>query len=813
MDPGIYVGKAIRVYWEDDDEWYSGAVDNYHPDRGWHIQYYDGEDEWLTSMDKNVAFDDPIGDVKLSGTISKTAAPSGNASLDVTSELDIAINNRSEPPSKIERGRTNTYPSSINSSTRSLREMDSDSDNRDAKTEPSISSQSRRYVADPTEQSYLATNVDRSLTPVDTRNNAESYRRRDFKDESLNVINTTSVERSNLGSSYEAADSKVDVPFKGLLLVGTVYGASNLPTVDQNETDGKCFFRVLYVEGTGQSSMFRCKTPIFSSNATQDLQFPQWGENGKFLFEMIMPDNRGHGGGLVLQGQILVALYRIRGQGGHEFLGQVCFELTDLTQNGVKDSHQMGVEARSVSGEYPLIDRFDKAIGNYAEVKIRLQIAWRPESFLPEEIPVEKNSRQNTYGNIRPQSQGGNRSVYGREGGSSVAGTVRTFGASRVTNVKPSTVIPKGMSRGPPPIKMVSAQLRKQAEDKRRIDSQNKLMQNKLQAKGTRGRGDTTSNIYGGPTAKAEAKQRSISASGRKNVRGSELGSAESIASLVDVWTKMKKEVSEIEEENIFLKATLSKLKTHTKRHELTTDRLKKQAKTAPCDSKYDVTASRSNYAREQTLLPQEELDEEVSSIVDDELRELAMEHSTLQQLRRGLIDRVKVASMTFDGHVAAASTAQGEESMLRSRIALVAPFAVTRIASHVTSEQRTLRDTIDRLHKVQLDFLCADAAREHGFHYGALLDAVEEDRKLVVLLRRKKDESQSEAEKCQRDQDETKEKLSRLTEEKAVYRIRDKIADMRTILFQLRKTQCLEAIQEGSSTIEREVLRIGLKS
>ena len=149
MDPGIYVGKAIRVYWEDDDEWYSGAVDNYHPDRGWHIQYYDGEDEWLTSMDKNVAFDDPIGDVKLSGTISKTAAPSGNASLDVTSELDIAINNRSEPPSKIERGRTNTYPSSINSSTRSLREMDSDSDNRDAKTEPSISSQSRRYVADP----------------------------------------------------------------------------------------------------------------------------------------------------------------------------------------------------------------------------------------------------------------------------------------------------------------------------------------------------------------------------------------------------------------------------------------------------------------------------------------------------------------------------------------------------------------------------------------------------------------------------------------------------------------------------------------
>ena len=816
MDPGIYVGKSIRVFWEDDDEWYSGAVDNYHPDRGWHVQYYDGEDEWLTSMDKNVAFDDPLEEMEISGTTSKTAVLSEKASLDVTSELEIAMDNQYEQASKIERDHQNNSASSnsnSNSNIRDLTKADKDKDNQDAKTGPSIPSQNRRYVADSTVQSNMAANVDKSLISLNSRDSAESYRRRDFKDESLHVISDTSIEKSNLGSSYEAADSKVDVPSKGLLLVGAVYGASNLPIVDQSESDGKCFFRALYVEGTGQSSMFRCKTPIFSSKAAEDLQFPQWGEEGKFLFEMIMPDIRGHGGALVLQGQILVALYRIRGQGGHEFLGQVCFEITDLTQNGVKDSHKMGVEARSVSGEYPLIDRFDKAIGNYAEVKIRLQIAWRPESLLPEEIPVEKTMRQNIYGNIRPQSQGGNRSVYGREAGSSVVGTVRTFGASRAANIKPSTVIPTGMSRGPPPIKMVSAQLRKQAEDKRRIDSQNRLMQNKLQAKGTRGRGDTTSNIYGGPTLKAEVKQRSVSASRRKNAKTSELTSAESVASLIDVWTKMKKEVSEIEEENKFLRATLSKLKTHTKRHELTTDRLKKQTKSATCESKCDVAASRSNCAREQTLLPQGELDEEVSSIVDNELKELAMEHSTLQQLRKSLVDRAKVASITFDDHVAAASTAQDEESMLRSRIALVSPFTVMMSASPVTPEQKTLQDTIERLHKVHLDFLCAEAAKEHGFHFGALLDAVQEDRQLVSLLRKKKDESQSEAEKCQCDQDDTKERLNRLTDEKSVYKIRDRIADMRSILFQLRKTQCLEALQEGSSTIEREVLRIGLKS
>ena len=814
MNPGKFVGRAIRVYWEDDDEWYSGTVDNYHPDRGWHVQYYDGEEEWLTSMDKNVAFDDPIDETISLHTTIRPEVPLGSSDLIFTSELEIANDNQSKPSKKLVTNHTDNFPTSSNRNSRSQIEGDNLRGWGSAEIEITAPSRNRRHDADPIVRSQVAADVDGSVTSLrGSRDNADVYQRRNYKDGGHRITDNAPEERSNISSSYNGKSSNLDVPSKGLLLIGTVFGASNLPIVDQNEIDGKCMFRVLYVEGTGQSSMFRCKTPIFSSKVTEDLQFPQWGEEGTFRFEVIMPDNRENGGELKLQGQILVALYRRRGQGGSEFLGQVCFELTDLTTNGVKDSHQMGVEARSVTGEYPLIDRFDKIVGNYAEVRISLQVAWRPESFFPEESSFKNVPRQNISAGVRPQSQGGNRSVSGRDGGGSVAGTLKTFGASRATNVRPSSAVPptKGMSRGPPPIKMVSARLRKQVDDKRRIDAQNKLMQSKLQAKGTRGRGDTVTNIYCGPTSNAEAKQRSSSASSKRGAKRSEVP----LASLMDTWTQMKRDVAEIEEENTFLKATLTKLKTHTRRHEITTDRLKKQTKPSSISEfKCDAVAFRNESIREQKLISQEEEDEEISNIVDNELREVVIEHSNLQQLRRGLIERAKVASMTQDDHVTAASNAQDEESMLRSRIAMLAPFAVSKGASDaVSSEQRVLQDTIVRLHNVQLDFLCAEAAKEYGFHFGPLLDAIEEDRELVILLRKKQSDLQSEVEKCRNDQDDTKDRLRVLNEEKSVYKVRDRITDLRLELFQLRKTQCLEAIQIGSSSIEREVLRISLKA
>ena len=833
MDPGRYVWKAIRVFCIDDDEWYSGAVDNYHPDKGWHIQYYDGEEEWLTTLDKNVAFDDPVDEDEELLNPDSTSSALGDTNMTEFSVLEIAIDNRTHidmPGSSETVKNVDTCTAGSNATDKSRPPSDDYNSYRSAIKEKPATPQ-RDYTRESAGQNYSPEEKSSAVAPRDREK--DSYRRRDYKEESLHIIEnvpenvpTSAHDPSNTDSRPFNRNSTLDVPSKGLLLVGKVFGASNLPAPDRNESDGKCFFRVLYVEGTGQSSMFRCKTSIFSSNVTDDLQFPQWGETGNFNFEMIMPDSNRQNGELQLQGQILVAVYRVRGQGGYEFLGQACFELTEFIQNGVKDSHQLGVEMRSLSGEYPLIDRFDKSIGNYAEIQVNLQIAWRPDSFLPDERNaqsargVPSQGDKGVYGARGGSSVGGHSvrgggggggggSVAGVRGGGSVGGTVRT-GVSRVAS-RPSSAAPanRAISRAPPPVKMVSAQLRKQANDKRRIDAENKMFQSRLQAKGTRGRGDVIGNIY--KTQPAEAKQANTSVS-RKCAKDTDT----SLESVLDSWTKLKKEVAEIEDENLLLKATLSKLKTHTKRHELTTDRLKKQAKPTASESKCDVSVSRDESAMRGFDRDEEE---DSSDIVDNELREIALEHSNLQQLRRGLVERAKVANMTCDDHVAVASTAQDAEAVLRSRIGLVAPFAVSPQGMQggpqreTSSEQINLQSMLERLRNVQLDFLCAEAAQEHGFHFGALMDAIEEDRELLILLRKKNETFEAETEKCRRDRDDAKDRLNKLIEEKTVYKIRDNINDLRLDLFKLRKKKCLEALEAGSDYLEREIIRSNLKS
>ena len=48
-----------------------------------------------------------------------------------------------------------------------------------------------------------------------------------------------------------------DLPDRGVIMIGNVTGASNLPQPPCGEGDGRVFFRILYVEGGDKSAMFR----------------------------------------------------------------------------------------------------------------------------------------------------------------------------------------------------------------------------------------------------------------------------------------------------------------------------------------------------------------------------------------------------------------------------------------------------------------------------------------------------------------------------------------------------------------------------
>jgi hypothetical protein len=56
-----YVGKSIRV--RCGGSWMEGFIDEYHPDRGYHVQYFDGDDAWIPSVnDPNVQVEMAEGD-------------------------------------------------------------------------------------------------------------------------------------------------------------------------------------------------------------------------------------------------------------------------------------------------------------------------------------------------------------------------------------------------------------------------------------------------------------------------------------------------------------------------------------------------------------------------------------------------------------------------------------------------------------------------------------------------------------------------------------------------------------------------------
>lgn len=112
-----------------------------------------------------------------------------------------------------------------------------------------------------------------------------------------------------------------------IALKGQVLTALNLPQVANSDTSTaprQLFFKALFAEGSDKSNMFRSKTLIFTSNFVDDSRCPIW-ESSLFRFEV----------GLAslteaepkLSGDLLLAFYRTRPQGGNDFIGQASFDL------------------------------------------------------------------------------------------------------------------------------------------------------------------------------------------------------------------------------------------------------------------------------------------------------------------------------------------------------------------------------------------------------------------------------------------------------------------------------------------------------
>jgi hypothetical protein len=724
MSGVVHLNSRVEVYWESDDDWYKGRVTDYHPSQGWHIQYDDGEREWIPEVASSELVRTILDDDDDGGGVGVDVGGQDNedddadsAELEVVSGTDVYRNLSAamDSPDAKDNNRSITF-----------REDDKAFDDR--------LGLGRRPAE---EKGY------------DTYDNTGAKGHDDVDADDADDM---------FGMHAKEDKGDIEIPPGGMVLIGNVMGASNLPPVEAEETDGKCFFRVLYVEGGAKSTMFRCKTPIYSSEVTDDVQYPQWTE-GTFRFEMIMPEDAYAGGsGVRLQGQVLVAIYRMRGQGGNEFLGQATFDLGDLVRNGTVETYQPGVDARSLSGSFPLIDRLEKWVGNYAEIRVDLEMAWRPDSLLLNNSftapapPVPRG--------VGASQAGAGAGTGAGTGAGSRAGTARP--GSRVS-ARPPVAPSKAPTRPTPPAKAGSNHARRNTTEQRRIEADNKALQKRLQASGPKSKAGGLSVLYAPPEAKRSSVSRagagsvavSAAASGPGAGAGAK-GTGATLEEVVEVWTRLKKEVGDLEGDNGALRAHLSKLKTMSKKYELSTDRIKRRVgpsaitgggggggggggDNAELMSKYlPPSSSRSETSRKRSAE-----DEDIDAIQDNELKELVLEHQVLQQLRRGVIERIWQAKQVGVEAVAEAKKSQADATALRARIAVLAPYTASSSSSAQgaalpSAEVQELHSLFDRLKNVQLDFHCTEASREHNFHVGPLLDAIHEDRALVEALKRR---------------------------------------------------------------------------
>jgi hypothetical protein len=222
--------------------------------------------------------------------------------------------------------------------------------------------------------------------------------------------------------------------------------------------------------------------------------------------------------------------------------------------------------------------------------------------------------------------------------------------------------------------------------DQKRIELENKSLQNRIQKMGTKGQSIIANAVYGAqgtvdPVAAINEVAAAKIESRVKEQDAKERGAKAVKASYDDILqahTRIKKEVADIEKENQSLKAHLSKLKLHVKKYEMSTERLRKDVSHLPAASRPGTSREDADQkGRKPGATKGDQDGEDLSRITDNELRDLIIENQGLQELRRTMVERTKNAKVAVEKAGVTARRAGDEEGVARRRIEMICPGTV----------------------------------------------------------------------------------------------------------------------------------------
>lgn len=640
------VGRPVRVFWENENEWYRGHVENFIPDTGFHIVYNDGDEEWLASLEGVEFEDEEIGNVRDSRDDEGAGAGRGaggegdyddNDYTDETPENDIGVTGTQQYSGHLdhERGRdvmSDSQPlrtlsvSPVSSPKRSARRNREERENFEAKDD----------VVDEGE------------------GNEEEY---GDLPQHVSIVEDVSIDfQSSLHSTQ-------NLNTNGVLIKGEVIGGNNLPvSVDETQGAAGVFYRVLYAEGGEESSVFRCKTPIYKSEISYDLEYPRWEADKKFRFEMVLPgDETLVESNFTDHGDVIIAVYRSRANGGSDFIGQVCIQLQDFIRVGTVGRARPNSHCRLIKGCFPLISRHGDIVGDgLADVDIDLSLEWRlmdkPPAALNTRSAIEEITARNTK----------------------KSGSVKGTGSTAKSGVKRPKSGKTGGASGNSSTAMSSLKASRRNRQQTFLDAQNDKIRSRLEragpkqtkrptvSKGQKASDNTTvSEIYR-PSADRAADKKKMPIKRDKGFKDSETKRTGTAAvrpvslnlshdDLVLEFETLKKKIGESTLELKSLYTMDSKLKAQVTKNEAVTGRLKKvelqnrkksnlesfskaQAEAALDESKYSV----------KNILLRAGIDDDEDTLSDELLRERLAEHSILQDTRAGCLERIRKAEKLY---------------------------------------------------------------------------------------------------------------------------------------------------------------------
>ena len=375
------------------------------------------------------------------------------------------------------------------------------------------------------------------------------------------------------------------------------------------------------------------------------------------------------------------------------------------------------------------------------------------------------------------------------------------------------------------PPKIVSRLQRQQTEAKRRIETENKAMQGRIKSHGPKSAAARVGGVYGKPvipvavptaepkTATENVEKRSRQASVSASAKDSKPPmSSETLEELMKQVTLAKKEVADLESENQVLRANLSKVKVTSQQYETSSSRIRKRVGGVAGgmidgggeEGERSVSEVCGKYV--PTIIRNEEEEQaDLDQIDDPELKELVMEYYALQEMRRGLIERIRSANHAVRRAVQVREKETADLSLLRSRLGLLAPSVFNPGGSPLSTEEQEMKGVYEQLSRTQLEFKLAEASLEHKFHVGPLLDAIQEDKVVIAMMKKKIHDVDDEMMRIDREENQVREQLRTIRSERTVEKLRDSVYRLRVEYSEMKNKKEMSTFLAEAAEFEKK--------